>query len=81
MVEKNFRAVLTMFGKQKLLELRVDGLDDNTTKIRVISNINNRNKIEESEFVKAYMNLINALNIYSKQVMDNYLFKKIIGIL
>jgi len=64
-----------------MLELRMDGLDDDTTKMRVIPNLDNRHKTEESEFIKVYMNLINILNQYSKQVMDNYLFKKMIGII
>lgn len=81
MVKNNLRAVLTIFGKVKLLELRMDGLDNDATKIRVIPNLDNRHKMEEHEFVKGYMNLINALNEYSKQVMDNYILKKIMGII
>ncbi len=81
MPENKLRAVLTIFGKVKLLELRIDGLDDDATKIRVIPNLDNRHRTEECEFVKAYMNLIKALNIYSKQIMDNFILKKIMGII
>ena len=78
MTDSKFRAVLTIFTSQKILELRFEGLNEEKTRIRSIPNEDCRCSINKEEFIRAFTNLICALNNYGKQVTGRYLIGKML---
>ena len=80
MTDNKFRAVLTVFGKEKILELRFNGLNEERTSIKSIPNVNYRHIVSTDEFMKAFRNLVDALKNYDVQIQGRYMIGKILGL-
>lgn len=80
MNEKKFRAVLTIFNKNKVLELRFDNLNDSHTQLEVKPNYNNRHNVNEKEFINAFFNLTSAINQYTQSLKTKVIIAKILGV-
>lgn len=78
---KKFRAVLTIFGTQKVLELRFDNLNENHTQIEVKPNYNSRHEVNEKEFINAFFNLTSAINYYTNHLKQKLVLEKILGMI
>ena len=70
-----------MFASQKVLEIRFDGLNEDRTSVKSIPNDDNRHSVNQEEFMKAFMNLISALNNYGKHITGRYLVGKMLGMM
>ena len=81
MVKNNFRAVLTIFGKDKLLELRFSGLNGEKTCVKSIPNVNYRHEVNTEDFVVVFKNLIDALKNYDMQITGRYIIGKMLGLI
>lgn len=79
MTDNKFRAVLTLFASQKVLELRFEGLNEERTRVKSIPNEDSRCSINGDEFMKAFTNLMCALNNYGKQITGRYIIGKMLG--
>ncbi len=80
MTENKLRAVLTIFGSNnKLLEIRFDGLNSETTTIKVNSNEKNRHSINGHDFIQAFINLTEGINKYANSLKAKIIIGKIMG--
>lgn len=81
MVKNNFRAVLTIFDKEKVLELRLDGLNKERIRLQSIPNVNYRHEVNTQEFMEAFKSLIDALKKYDIEITSRYLLGKMMGLI
>jgi len=81
MTDHKFRAVLTLIGHDKILEMRFDGLNEQKTHVECIVNQNNRHIVNEKEFLSAIMNLVGAFNNYVDKIMSRYFIGKLTGLM
>ncbi len=78
-MDTKFRAVLTIFGNFKVMEMRFDGLNEDNTKVSINVNDDNRHGINEDSFMKAILNLTDALNHYTDSIMCKMIIGKMLG--
>lgn len=79
--DNKFRAVLTIFGKDKILELHFDGLNEQRMHIDVKIIPNNRHKVNDISFISDLMNLKSAYEHYLKDLLEKLLLAKMMGVI
>ncbi len=79
MTDNKFRAVLTIFASQKVLEIRFDDLNEDKTKVSVIINSDNRHNVDEDSFMMALLKLTSALNRYADNITIKMILNKMMG--
>jgi hypothetical protein len=77
--DNKFRAVLTIFASQKVLEIRFDDLNEDKTKVSVIINSDNRHNVDEDSFMMALLKLTSALNRYADNITIKMILNKMMG--
>ena len=80
MTDNKFRAVLTIFGDFKVLEIRFNGLTEEKTRVKAIPNVNNRHIVNTKAFITAFLNLTIAINSYADSIAAKALVAKMLGI-
>ena len=76
-----FRAVLTIFGDFKVMEMRFADLNEDITKVSVNMNNDNRHEVDGEKFIKAVFNLTDAMNHYSDSLMAKVVISKMFGLI
>lgn len=80
-MQTKFRAVITIFGDTKILEIRFDGLNEENTRMSVKLIPNNRHDIDPLKFFDAFLNLTSAINRYAKNVHAKMIIGKMLGMM
>lgn len=80
-MDTKFRAVLTIFGNFKVMEMRFDGLNEDNTKVSVDVNEDNRHGIDDQKFASAFFNLTSAMNRYAANLEAKIVIGKILGVI
>jgi len=81
MTDNKFRAVLTIYGTNKLLELRFNDLNELKTQLSVNINPDNRHKIDPQRFTNAFFNLTSAINHYAESLKAKIVIGKRLGMI
>ena len=79
--DNKFRAVSTIFGKDKIHELSFDGLNEQRTQVDVKINPNNRHKVNDISFISGLMNLKSVYEHYLKDLLEKLLLAKMMGVI
>lgn len=79
MTDNKFRAVLTIFGNFKVMEIRFDDLNEDKTKVSININDDNRHNIDGDSFMMALLKLTSALNRYADNITIKMILNKMLG--
>ena len=80
-MDTKFRAVLTIFGNFKVMEIRFDGLNEERTKVSIDVNEDNRHNIDDQKFANAFFNLTSAMNCYADNLKTRIVLGKMLGMI
>ena len=81
MTDNKFRAVLTIFGNFKVMEIRFDDLSEDKTNISISVNDDNRHNIDDQKFASAFFNLTIAMNRYADNLKARIVIGKMLGMM